>query len=46
MAGNSHPALVELIAKHLEINVGSSLVYYNTTREIQVSSLDEIQSKL
>lgn len=45
LAGNSHPALAELIAKHLEINVGSSLVYYNTTREIQVEIQESVRGK-
>ena len=45
LAGNSHPALAEMIANHLGIAVGSSLVYYNTSREIQVEIQESVRGK-
>jgi len=45
LAGNSHPALAEEIARHLGLQVGSCLVYHNTNRETMVDIKESVRGK-
>jgi len=45
LAGNSHPDLADLVARHLDSRLGNSSVYHKTNRETMVEIRESVRGK-